>query len=64
MSICEQTEDPKLAKGLVRREVVETITPVRHSPDDLLDGTREQLPVRTDTDRRLGRHCSHGFVDW
>jgi DNA mismatch repair protein MutS len=25
--ICEQTEDPKLAKGLVRREVVEIITP-------------------------------------
>jgi len=25
--ICEQTEDPKLAKGLVKREVVEVITP-------------------------------------
>jgi DNA mismatch repair protein MutS len=25
--ICEQTEDPKLAKGLVKREVVEIITP-------------------------------------
>ena len=27
VAICEQVEDPKLAKGLVRREVVETITP-------------------------------------
>src|SRR6266704_5552820 len=27
VAICEQVEDPKLAKGLVRREVVETVTP-------------------------------------
>ena len=27
VAICEQVEDPRLAKGLVRREVVETITP-------------------------------------
>jgi DNA mismatch repair protein MutS len=26
-AICEQVEDPKLARGLVRREVVETLTP-------------------------------------
>lgn len=27
VAVCEQVEDPKLAKGLVRREVTETITP-------------------------------------
>ena len=27
VAICEQTEDPKQAKGLVRREVVQLITP-------------------------------------
>src|SRR5687768_18477038 len=27
VAICEQVEDPRLAKGIVRREVVETITP-------------------------------------
>ncbi len=27
VAICEQVEDPKRAKGLVRREVVETVTP-------------------------------------
>jgi len=27
VAICEQVEDPKLAKGIVRREVVETVTP-------------------------------------
>ena len=40
VSICEQMEDPKLAKGIVKREVVETITPGAAFSDDLLDGTR------------------------
>jgi DNA mismatch repair protein MutS len=40
VSICEQTEDPKVAKGIVRREVVETITPGAAFADDLLDGSR------------------------
>jgi len=40
VSICEQTEDPKFAKGIVKREVVETITPGAAFSDDLLDGPR------------------------
>jgi len=43
VSICEQTEDPKLAKGIVRREVVETITPGAAFSDDLLDGARNNF---------------------
>ncbi len=27
VAICEQTEDPKLAKGVVKREVIQLITP-------------------------------------
>ncbi len=40
VSICEQTEDPKFAKGIVKREVVETITPGAAFSDDLLNGAR------------------------
>ena len=40
VSICEQTEDPRLAKGLVKREVIETVTPGAAFSDDLLDGAR------------------------
>ena len=40
VAICEQVEDPKAAKGIVRREVVETITPGAALADDLLDGGR------------------------
>jgi DNA mismatch repair protein MutS len=40
VAICEQVEDPKLAKGIVKRAVVETITPGAVLADDLLDGSR------------------------
>jgi DNA mismatch repair protein MutS len=32
VAICEQVEDPKEAKGIVKREVVRVITPGTHSP--------------------------------
>lgn len=38
VAICEQIEDPKTAKGVVKRAVVETITPGAAFADDLLDG--------------------------
>lgn len=40
VAVCEQVEDPKVAKGIVRREVVETITPGAAFSDELLDGAR------------------------
>ena len=43
VAICEQTEDPRQAKGIVRREVIETITPGAAFADDLLDETRNNF---------------------
>ena len=40
VAICEQVEDPRQAKGIVRREVVETVTPGAAFSDDLLEGQR------------------------
>jgi DNA mismatch repair protein MutS len=40
VAICEQVEDPAEAKGLVRREVVETITPGAVLADALLEAGR------------------------
>ncbi len=37
VAVCEQMEDPKLAKGLVKREVVRVITPGVVLDDDVLD---------------------------
>jgi DNA mismatch repair protein MutS len=43
VAICEQVEDPRAAKGIVRREVIETITPGAAFADDLLDGARNNF---------------------
>ena len=40
VAICEQVEDPRQARGVVRREVVETVTPGAAFSDDLLEGGR------------------------
>jgi DNA mismatch repair protein MutS len=40
VAICEQVEDPKLARGLVRREVVETVTPGALLQDGWVVGSR------------------------
>ena len=38
VAICDQLEDPKLAKGIVKRGVTELVTPGLASSDKLLDG--------------------------
>ena len=45
VAICEQVEDPRAAKGIVRREVVETVSPGVAFADDLLDGARNNFVV-------------------
>ncbi|MCI8405367.1 MAG: DNA mismatch repair protein MutS [Clostridia bacterium] len=37
VAICEQVEDPKLAKGIVKREVIRVVTPGTVIDEDLLD---------------------------
>ncbi len=48
VAICEQVEDPKLAKGLVRREVVETVTPGTVLADDWLERSRNNFLLAVD----------------
>src|SRR3954466_3225862 len=45
VAICEQVEDPKLAKGLVRREVVETVTPGAMLQEGWLAGGKNNFLV-------------------
>ncbi len=40
VAICEQIEDPKLAKGLVKREVIRIVTPGTNLDEQALDETR------------------------
>ena len=55
VAVCEQVEDPKLAKGIVRREVVETITPGAVFADDMLDGARANYVCAVATGRDTAR---------
>ncbi|HKC39535.1 MAG TPA: DNA mismatch repair protein MutS [Gemmatimonadales bacterium] len=48
VAICEQVEDPKLAKGIVRRAVIETITPGTVLSDDWLVRNRNNYIVAVD----------------
>ena len=45
VAICEQVEDPRLAQGIVRREVVETVTPGAALDDGLLERARDNFLV-------------------
>ncbi len=45
VAICEQVEDPKLAKGLVRREVVRVYTPGTVFDDELLNAKEANFLV-------------------
>ncbi|HET6230941.1 MAG TPA: DNA mismatch repair protein MutS [Longimicrobiaceae bacterium] len=45
VAICDQVEDPSLAKGLVRREVTEMVTPGTVFSDSLLDSRRNNFLV-------------------
>ncbi len=47
VAICEQVEDPKLARGLVRREVVETLTPGALMQEGWVEGSRNNWLVAT-----------------
>jgi DNA mismatch repair protein MutS len=59
VAICEQVEDPKLAKGIVRREVVETVTPGAMLQDGWLPGSRNNFLVALS----IGSTCGLAAVD-
>ena len=59
VAICEQVEDPKLAKGIVRREVVETVTPGAMLQDGWLPGSRNNFLVALS----MGATCGLAAVD-
>ncbi len=59
VAICQQLEDPKLAKGIVKRDVVEVVTPGVAFSEKVLDQKRNNFlaavalpgPLATGTDR-------------
>jgi len=55
VAICEQTEDPKRAKGLVRREVIRIVTPgTLNDPEQLESRENHWMASVARVDRSLG----------
>jgi DNA mismatch repair protein MutS len=53
--VCEQVEDPKFAKGIVKRDVVEIITPGTVTVDGVIEGASNNYLVSlTGEEKRLG----------
>jgi len=57
VAICEQTEDPAQAKGLVRREVIRTVTPGTVMEASMLDESRNNFISAAYMDTRGGAVC-------
>ena len=52
VAVCEQVEDPRKAKGIVKRAVIETITPGAVLDDTWLAGNRNNFIVATEAGGR------------
>ena len=54
VAICEQVEDPRAAKGLVKREVVRVVTPGLNVDEDSLAAKEHHYLVAVNQKKRLG----------
>ena len=54
VAICEQVEDPKLAKGLVKREVIRIVTPGTITDDNLEEGKNNYIMCIFHVQNRIG----------
>jgi DNA mismatch repair protein MutS len=63
VAICDQVEDPAQAKGIVRREVVETVTPGTVYSDSLLDARRNNFLAALAGDPAPGGELGLALVD-
>ena len=62
VAICEQLEDPKLAKGLVKRDVIRVVTPGTVLEDNMLDSKRHNYLAACWCQRKHGREHSFGVA--
>jgi len=56
VAICEQVEDPKLAKGLVERKVIKIVTPGTDMGDKTLDADKNNYIMCICSGREAGSH--------
>lgn len=61
VAICEQVEDPKLVKGIVKREVVKIVTPGTNLDDKTIESHKNIYLMACEYDESYG--CSLSYVD-
>ena len=61
VAICEQMEDPKKAKGIVKREVVRVVTPSLVYDSDIIEGKQSSYLASLVKD---GHSWSYAYVDY
>ena len=62
VALCEQVEDPKLAKGIVRREVVRVVSPGVTTDDQLLDAKSDCYVCAASFQRKSARETLAGLA--
>ena len=62
VAICEQVEDPRLAKGLVRREVIRVVTPGTVLETSLLDEKSNNYLAAVSCEQRSGKALAAGLA--
>lgn len=62
VAICEQIEDPKEAKGIVRREVVRVVSPGVTTDDQLLDAKSDCFVCALSLKRRTSKELLAGLA--
>lgn len=60
VAICEQVEDPALAKGLVKRDIIRVVTPGTVLEDSILDESKNNYLAAVCFDRKS---CGLSFID-
>lgn len=63
VAVCEQVEDPKQAKGIVKRDVVEVVTPGVVMYDKLLETKRHNYVAALVAPSRGSTLCGFSFCD-
>jgi DNA mismatch repair protein MutS len=63
IAICEQTEDPKAAKGLVKRDIVEVITAGTATEDSFIDEKSNNYIISIAAGKEAGETVGIGICD-
>ena len=68
VAICEQVEDPKVAKGIVKRDVIKVITPGTYTDSSFVEETKNNyiMTIYTDLERNSyrGRIRKGSYFRW